>query len=193
MVTSLNNALDHPAETVALLTELHPGVLVDRSWAPGIGGYVLDLTFAPPPELSLAGFGRERARISIHEEGDPLTYPLGPPRKWKHRWPSPFGEAFEHCCGQLCLWVPEDPRPLRWVWEDGLEDYVDRVHRHLFLEEHWRRTGRWPTEDAPHGAPHANSERDRSARGTHPIRSKSLRRAVTNWQMTVDRERRSTR
>ena len=48
-------------------------------------------------------------------------------------------------------YVPLDHRALRWEWNDGLEQYVLRLQRHLFFEEFNRREGHWPVEDAPHG------------------------------------------
>ena len=68
--------------------------------------------------------------------------------------------------GQLCLWFPDDPPELKWDWSDGLVAYITVVHRHLQAEEFWRRTGRWPAEDAPHGE------------GVHPIRSQEMRAAA---------------
>lgn len=68
--------------------------------------------------------------------------------------------------GDLCLWYPNDPRSLRWEWDDGLVAYITIVHRHLQAEEFWRRTGTWPAEDAPHGD------------GPHPIRTEAMRLAA---------------
>lgn len=68
--------------------------------------------------------------------------------------------------GDLCLWYPNDPRSLRWEWDDGLIAYITIVHRHLQAEEFWRRTGTWPAEDAPHGY------------GPHPIRTEAVRVAA---------------
>ncbi|BAH47248.1 hypothetical protein ACVH9Z_37180 [Rhodococcus opacus] len=181
MGTALTDLFADPGRAIARLTTMQAGIVVDRAWAPRIGGYVLDLTFAPPPETATAGYHKERARISIREYGDPLTFPLGPERRWKHRYPAPLGADNDYW-GQLCLWFPNDPRPLKWVPEDGLEDYVDRVHRHLFLEQHWRRTDNWPTEDAPHGTPTTHNLPTPSAMDTYPIASRALRRAVRTWQ-----------
>ncbi|WP_285182868.1 hypothetical protein [Rhodococcus sp. MEB032] len=181
MGTLLTDLIAHPQQAITQLTTTNVGITVERAWAPNIGGYVLDLAFAPPPELDNAGYSQERARISLREYDEPLTFPLGPPRKWKHRYPSPLGADFGHVGGQLCLWLPTDPRPLRWFPEDGLEDYLDRVHRHLFLEEHWRRSDRWATEDAPHGAPTSHENASALPPHTHPISSRTLRRAVRSW------------
>ncbi|MFC7447403.1 hypothetical protein [Rhodococcus daqingensis] len=182
MGTALTALFEDPQRAIDRLMGTHAGIVVDRAWAPRIGGYVLDLTLFPPPELDAAGYDEERARISVREHGEPLTFPLGPERRWKHRYPSPLGVGFGYICGQLCLWLPTDPRPLKWVPEDGLENYVDRVHRHLFLEEHWRRMGHWATEDAPHGAPTSNHLSNGSATDTFPITSRPLLRAVRMWE-----------
>ena len=148
-----------------------PNVRVDRvlSWRRGVE---FDLTFAAPAELAAAGYGPERARLLVPRSGAPEAYPRGPRRPWKHRNPR-RGDADERwTTGSLCLYYPLDPRPLRWVWEDGLEAFVIRLHRHLFYEEYYRREQEWPVEDAPHGHP---------TRGVHPIQSKLLREAVKAW------------
>lgn len=179
MGTSLENLLAHPDQVDARLVSGVSGVRVDRVLTPRFGGLVLDLTFDPPPELGVVGYQRERARISVRAAGEPLTFPRGPQRKWKHRYPAASTQTPEYCCGQLCLWFPQDPPPLKWSWRDGFEDYVSRVHRHLFLEEHWRRTGVWATEDVPHGLPELYGFFDPLGHGSFPIRSRALRNAVS--------------
>lgn len=178
MGTSLSDLLADPASALLRLTARQAGVVVDRTRAPRYGGYGLDLSFSPPPELVVAGYDTERARISITPCGEIESYPLGPVRDWKHRYPF---DPDQGCYQQLCLWFPSDPRPLQWVWDDGLDDYVARVHRHLFYEEFWRRTGSWPSEDAPHQGPGelGQVERDQPA---HPIRSRQLRAAVEEFR-----------
>ena len=179
MGTTLNELFDDPRFVATRIERLHAGVIVDQAWAPSIGGAVVEITYTAPPELRAAGYGRERARTYFRADWDPLTYPLGPDRRWKHRYPSPLGPEFGYSCGELCLWFPNDPRPLRWILADGVEDYVNRVHRHLFLEEHWRRTDDWPTEDTPHGSPVANDLSATSS--TYPIATRAFRNAVRDW------------
>lgn len=60
--------------------------------------------------------------------------------------------------GSLCMWAPFDPPARRWWHRDGLHSLVEVTRRHLFLENHWWRTGatkggEWPVPDAPHGTP----------------------------------------
>lgn len=172
MGIALTDLLQDPAAVCTTLeTELF-GVTVDTHRVTWEGGVVFDLTFAPPPEFATEGYGPERSRISVRRDGTLLTFPLCPRRRWKHRNPSPLGPDFGKLAGDLCLWYPSDPRALRWEWTDGFEQYVTRVHRHLFFEEFWRRTGEWPVEDAPHGEP---------AHGAHPIRTRRMRDAVKEW------------
>lgn len=150
------------------------GVTVDRLFQPRSGGMVIDLTFAPLPELAASGYGAERGRVSVRPDGAIYAYPLGSTsRTWHHRNPSPLGPALGTFAGALCLWYPNDPRSLRWDWDDGLEQYVTRLHRHLVFEEYHRREGRWPVEDAPHGDP---------VTGAHPIRSAFMRKERRRWE-----------
>jgi hypothetical protein len=179
MGTSLESLLTNPDQIGGRLVDGLSGVYIDRILAPRFGGLVFDITFDPPPELVIAGYQNEQARISVRTEGEPLTFPRGPHREWKHRYPAASTSTPAYCCGQLCLWFPRDPPPLKWLWQDGFEDYVSRVHRHLFLEEHWRRTGVWPTEDVPHGLPELYGVFDPLGHGSYPIRSRALRNAVS--------------
>lgn len=167
----------NPAQESAAVIEEHLfGTSVDRAASPH-NGVVFDLTFQPLEGLE--EFEPERARVSISPQAAVFAFPLGErPRRWKHRNPSPMGYEFGDLAGELCLYYPGDPRALRWEWDDGLVEFVSRVHRHLFFEEHWRRTGSWPVEDAPHGAPDADA---------HPIKTAFMRREERRW----DRLRRS--
>lgn len=117
-----------------------------------------ELVLKPYVELISDGYTTETVRISVLRNGNIFAIPIGPERKWKHRFPEPLR--------QLCLWYPDDPPALKWEWPRGLVDYVAVVHRHLLGEEYWRRTGTWPGEDAPHDWP---------TDGPHPIRSLPLR------------------
>lgn len=148
------------------------GVAVDRLLEPRYGGVVIDMSFAPLPELAVAGYELQRGRVSVRSNGEIFSFPLGPERTWHHRYPSPMGKRFGYTAGHLCLWYPKDPRSLRWEWVDGLEQYVTRVYRHLFYEEYYRREGHWPVEDAPHGDPDI---------GAHPVRSALMRKEKVRW------------
>ncbi len=116
--------------------------------------------FQPPIAFADEGYSAERARIIVPTKQTPLAFPVGPPRAWKHR-NGPLGD--------LCLWFDGDPRGLRWEWDDGFGAYVAIVHRHLFFEEMWRRTGSWPVEDAPHGP------------GEHPVRTLEMQWKAKLW------------
>jgi hypothetical protein len=121
------------------------------------------ITFAPPLELKPHGYPDEAVRIVqlADTSRHPLPYalPEGPPRTWEHRYPvsAPLYIA------PLCLWYPDDPPALRWDWSQDFLTYVAIVQRHLWSEEYYRRTERWPAEDAPHG--------HRPDGAPHPIRS----------------------
>lgn len=172
MVLALSDVLENPPQVRRVLQDELFGVTVDRLLTPRYGGVVLDMSFLPLPELAVVGYDSERGRVSIRPHGDIYTFPLGPDRTWRHRNISPLGVRFGRLAGDLCMWYPNDPRSLRWEWEDGLEQYVTRVYRHLFYEEYYRREGEWPVEDAPHANP---------ANGTHSIRSAFMRKEALRW------------
>ncbi|WP_162605640.1 hypothetical protein [Jiangella ureilytica] len=164
--------LEDPTRTRRVLQHELYGIAVDRVLEPRSGGVVLDMTCVPLPELAVARYNSERARVSIRPDGAIYSFPLGPDRTWHHRYPSPLGKQFGHLGGELCLWYPKDPRWLRWEWDDGVEQYVTRVYRHVFYEEYYRREGHWPVEDAPHDDPVA---------GEHPIRSAFMCKEEHRW------------
>jgi hypothetical protein len=131
----------------------------------------LNLEFEPRPELQ--GYPTERARIRVYPDGAIEALPRGPRRVWKHRNPSPYGSAYADLDGNLCLYYPHDPEPLKWSWAEGLEGYVMRLRRHLIYEEAWRRSGAWPVEDTPHGEP---------AHGVHHIQSDFMLQEARRWK-----------
>lgn len=112
---------------------------------------VLEAEFQPTLELEANGYPIEIARIAQFADvrhPEPYVHPIGPARTWEHR----YGLSPRHgCLEQLCLWYPDDAEHLVWTWDRGLIDLIGIARRHLWYEEHFRRTGRWPVEDAPHG------------------------------------------
>ena len=112
---------------------------------------VFEAEFKPTLELEANGYPVEVARIAQYADPrhpQPYVHPIGPARTWEHRYGlSPVHHNFQ----QLCLWYPGDAVHLIWTWDRGLIDLVGIARRHLWYEEHFRRTGRWPVEDAPHG------------------------------------------
>lgn len=123
------------------------------------------LTLEPWTPMAARGYPTERISISVWPTGAVTAVPIGGSgRTWQHRNAFVLGRLDR--IGDLCLWFSSDPPALRWRWNDGFVAYVTVVHRHLQAEEYFRRTGRWPAEDAPHGA------------GDHPIRSSALRQVA---------------
>lgn len=172
--------LTDPAGVVRAVEEL-PGVHVTRTldWRQGVE---LEATFEPTLVQRREGFPDERARVLVRRVGQPLSYPRGERRRWKHlNPPTHLINPDEAWMGDsLCLWYPRDPRPLRWEWQDGLPAYFDRLHRHLLMEEQWRRTGRWPSEDAEHGHP---AEGEGEGPGNWwPVVSPELKEVVERWE-----------
>jgi hypothetical protein len=49
------------------------------------------------------------------------------------------------------LYYRQDPSERRWAAEPGLLGLFDVARVHVTDEYIWRRTGKWPSEDAPHG------------------------------------------
>lgn len=121
------------------------------------------LSLEPWSPMAAAGYSIERVAITIDRTGRITAVPVAARnRRWLHQNTPVLGNM--RFLGELCLWFPNDPRPLRWEWSNGLVAYITIVHRHLQAEEFWRRNGHWPSEDAPHGD------------GDHPIRTWPLRR-----------------
>ncbi|MGD0881479.1 MAG: hypothetical protein ABSB09_07920 [Acidimicrobiales bacterium] len=132
----------------------------------------IEARFSGP--IGFEDYPTEIARITALRDGTMLTVPVGDPRRmWYHRNP-PWSAAkiisavssypplnWPLATGTLCLEYPGDPPRLRWDWSQGLDTYLQIVHRHLMAEEFRRRYGSWPVEDVPHG--------ERSDGSPHPI------------------------
>jgi hypothetical protein len=52
---------------------------------------------------------------------------------------------------ELCLYYEDDPPERRWTERLGILRLFDLARRHVAAEHVWRKTRRWPTEEAPHG------------------------------------------
>jgi hypothetical protein len=130
--------------------ELRSGVLwgvADVSGCLLSGGLAgaLTVTFDSPLDALEEGFPSERVRVVALRDERAFVYPLGPERRWRHRDQSHPRS--------LCLQHPDDDPGLLWLWEDGLGRLLTRVRVHLLCEETWRRSGRWPGVELPHGDP----------------------------------------
>jgi hypothetical protein len=120
---------------------------------------IADITLAPPLELAAHEYPREPVRVVSRRHADhPIAIPLRSGLSWFHRYPATDRDPLS---GGLCLWYPRDPERLRWTWSAGFERFVALVHRHLLMEEGYRRGRPWPLEDAPHG--------ERADGRAHPI------------------------
>jgi hypothetical protein len=164
---AVSEALADPAgSAVRLLTSSLYGIAEATGRRGCSGAAVFDLTLRPIPALEAEGFPLERARVVVLADATVHAYVLeGRARRFKHRNPWPGRD--------LCLQYPRDDAALRWLPVDGLEALISLVHRHLMFEEAWRRSGRWPTEDAPHG------EHDGAP---HPVLTPELRRDLRRWR-----------
>lgn len=128
----------------------------------GAGFVCMWLTLDPWAPMADEGYPVERVAVTSFSDGTVRAVPVAArERRWAHRYPFVSGSLLQ--LGHLCLWYPSDPPALKWSWSDGFVDFVTIVHRHLMAEEYWRRHGRWPAEDAPHGE------------GDHPILDPKLR------------------
>ncbi|MBD8057870.1 hypothetical protein IC607_02690 [Cellulomonas sp. JH27-2] len=169
MALQLIDVLQAPELAAGVLQDTIPGCSVDRVFV-AHGHIVFNLTFAPLRDLP--AYPDERARVVVASSGDVTAFPIGAPRPWLHRSPNLDGTTFGAKYAGLCLFYPLDRRELTWQWDDGFEDYVLCVQRHLAFEEYWRRHGEWPVEDAPHGNP---------PRGQHPILTPFMRKEAARW------------
>lgn len=123
----------------------------------------LKLKLEPWPAMMAEHYPVEVVHIWIRRGGDIVAVPnRAGDRTWRHL----NGGLVQ----TLCLWYPEDERGLRWEWSDGLEGYVTIVHRHLMGEEYFRRHGRWPWDETPHG------------NGPHPPPSLLTQIAARQWR-----------
>lgn len=115
---------------------------------------VLDVNFQEPPDSSALNFPKEQVRVTLTSSKEIAVAPTFSTRTWHHRYPIELpstGLPLQYLVGGLCLWHPDDPPRLRWSWTDGVDEYLRIVQRHLWCEEYYRRFGRWPLVDAPHG------------------------------------------
>jgi len=103
---------------------------------------------------ALAETGDGRVRLVAILPGHPDTaHPdllcLDGPRISKHRNP-PF-EDVSSARARPCACTTARPSERRWAAEHGLLGLFDITRVHVTNEHIWRRTGQWPSEDAPHG------------------------------------------
>ena len=124
------------------------------------------------------------------ERGHPVVLCLDGPRESKHRNP-PFEDGVFGKSAELCLYYRQDPDERRWLLEHGLFGLFGLGRIHLANEYEWRRSGKWPGDDAPHGeAPAAPSN---SALAIEPIspRSKVLHYRVPAADASAEPARRA--
>jgi hypothetical protein len=167
MAYSLTRVLADPEAAARYL--LHNDAVFGVEQATGRTGLhataLLELTLRPLPALHREGYPTEHVRVAIRANQTVHAFPRDDgTRRYKHRNTLPLRD--------LCLQYTDDDPTLCWIPQDGLEPLVTLVHRHLMFEEAWRRTGTWPSEDAPHGRP---------IQGSHPIRTQYLRQEVRRW------------
>jgi hypothetical protein len=130
------------------------------------GAAVIDLTLRPLPALAADGYPGEKVRLALLPGGRVCAYPRDRgQRRYKHRNPWPHRD--------LCLQYDRDDPALRWLPADGLDALVTLIHRHLIFEEAWRRSGHWPSEEAPHGP--ASGDK------AHPVATARMRREAARW------------
>ena len=90
----------------------------------------------------------------------PEVFALDGDRRSKHRNP-PFDNDEVGVSAHLCLYYRRDPLERQWGPRDGLLRLFDLARIHLDAEHIWRRTERWPLEEAQHGvAPPARPRPD---------------------------------
>ncbi len=163
----MNYLLDYPEEVCAYISSRNgPYYVLKADVISYRATLVIKVLMQPVPNLREVGFPIETIKIIVSPKYRWIrTFPYkGSRRKWYHR----------NLRGDLCLWYPQDPRPLRWEWEDGFILYLGIVSRHLQAEEWYRLYRSWPFEDAPHGHGPGGSP--------HPILTNQLRKEVRKLQ-----------
>jgi hypothetical protein len=93
----------------------------------------------------------QRARQScLDRENLPWNFTL-PPEDYPRVYADPDKRSHHRLRDNaLCLFYPSDPPERRWQSADGLLALIDRARDHIFCETHWRRTGLWLLDEAPH-------------------------------------------
>lgn len=117
------------------------------------------IRFEPWAAMAAERYPTEVVRVEVTKAGEVTAFPLSTQhRKWRHRFPS----AGHNGPGPLCLFFPDDPKPITWSPEMGsFEDILGIISRHLQAEEYFRRMGTWPWEEAPHGPQASRGPRSR--------------------------------
>ena len=160
----MNYLLEYPEEVCAYISSRDgPYCVLEAEVRSYRENLVLWMTLQPVTPLQDLGFRIENIKVIVNSKYYWIkTFPRnGNTRRWYHR---------NFVGGDLCLWYPQDPRPLRWEWEDGFIPYLGIVSYHLQAEEWYRRYRVWPFEDAPHGHGPGGSP--------HPILTNQMRREV---------------
>jgi hypothetical protein len=108
-----------------------------------------DVVMKPLKATAAEGYPVETVTLYISHIHGFACPPVDDKRAWEHTLgPLTPGSKIV----PLCLWYPDDPFELRWMPHQPIEHLLGIVHRHLQAEEYFRRTGRWPVAEAPHGA-----------------------------------------
>lgn len=166
---ALKTVLDEPTAAVVVLEDLPcvESATLLRASCDEVVLRLLLLPYDPTGTFIRQGYPIEELQLVIHGGGSVRAIPKsGRGRSWLHR------NSIAGVWLDLCLWDPSDPEPVRWSWDDGLEEYVRIVSRHLIYEEYRRRHGEWPVEDSPHGT---------SPTGRWPIRTREMKKAARRW------------
>jgi hypothetical protein len=162
----MSDVLADPIAATAAIGELDcvDAAEVVRHSANSVSLQVDLLPHDPSGRFIAFGYPVERVRILIRSDCAIWAVPKSRRgRSWEHR------NGISGVLSDLCLWDPRDPAAIQWSWDDGLEEYIRIVSRHLIYEEVMRREGKWPVEDSPHGDPLGRS---------WPICTAEMRRAA---------------
>lgn len=92
-------------------------------------------------------FGRYHLAVAFPlppDEHDPSIFCLDGPQGV---WASPHRNGG----AELCLYYKDDPPERRWGESQGLLRLFDLARQHVTAEYLWRKTRRWPIDEAPHG------------------------------------------
>jgi hypothetical protein len=116
----------------------------------------------------------KRRRVAICFPGPPSrvrpVVMVSGPRRVRHRFRT-------YRPTSLCLYYGRDPAAMKWQLDDGLGALLDVTRQHLFKEEWWAATRRWPGAEVHIDPPLHPGSRPRSLRP----RARRERERQTCW------------
>ena len=111
--------------------------MVSPARSPGLGA---EIVYRLP--VQVPHYEARKVEIRIRN-----GYTPGPPRI---KCDGPTESPHRYRSGYLCVWEPEDEPDHGWVHADGLEELIEHIRVHLFLEAYWLEHGEWLGREVVH-------------------------------------------